>query len=163
MRPTESQCTRHRQHAILMCRLAGLVRAAKAAGRVLGGDVCAASAGDEMTALLEVTRASPQWRCEVLPTSWLHQCAQVASDWAWEGGNYTRSLFELWLRAEGARRMEQAAQWERMSDAAVERRFKSQVPTVITLDGASLHLGIHGYLDGHKVADRGFAPFLGDW
>jgi len=163
LRPAGPHCTTHRQHAILMCRVAGLVRAAKEAGRVLGGDVCAASAGDEMTALLEVTRDSLQGRCEALPTSWRHQCARLASDWAWEGGNYTRGLFELWLRAEGARRMEQAAQWERMSDAAVERRSKSQVPTVITLDGASLHIGIPGHLDSHKVADRGKAPILGDW
>ncbi len=66
-----------------------------------------------MAALLQLSRDSLQRRCEALPSSW-QTCKLSVSDSAWEGGMYTRSLFELWFRAEGAREIGQAVLWENM-------------------------------------------------
>ena len=54
-----------------------------------------------MTALLEVSRDSLQLQREAQPSSWQHPRTPMESDWAWEGGKYTRILFELWLQEEG--------------------------------------------------------------
>ena len=144
-----------------MCSVPGLMRAAKEAGRKLGGDVCAAAAGDEMAVIWELTHDSLRERCEAVPAVW-RRSEGLALDGTWGGCQYVPELFEVWLRSEGARRMEQAARWGRMSDAAVERKDKSHVPRVVTLDGSLLDLGIPGHLDSHQLV-RGKAPILGDW
>ena len=122
--PAETACTTHRQHAVLMCRVAGLMRAAKEAGRKLGGDVWAAAAGDEMSVILELTQEPLRERREAVPAVW-RRSEGLALDGTWRGGKFAPELFEVWLRSEGARRMEQAARWVRMSDAAAERKDKS--------------------------------------
>ena len=93
-----------RQHAVLLCRFAGLRNAAIAeAPSELGGSSFVERAAAEMERLVTLTEREQQERCAAVPAHLQREQGFDVRGGTYRGGAWIVGLFRVWLRDEGAR------------------------------------------------------------
>ena len=158
-----------RSYAVSLCRLEGLTRAARSAGRTLGGDLCEEAAALEMARLVEASDAERADALRGIPVTWRGVSGLRLNSAGVEGCQRIPGLFEYWLRKESARLMGAASRWNELihectsgADTNVVASILKSVPEFFTLDGVAFSQGLPSYLNTQMLR-VGKAPLAGAW
>ena len=153
------------EHAVLLCRLAGLRKAATIdAPAEMGGSAFDAAAAQELERLVALSSAEVTAAC-----SGVRRELQAEQSFAlltsgkrpphfYASGAWLPGLWRVWLHEQGARLMGVGARWRDMlrADAACD----TDVPRTFSLDDAVADFGIPDHLDAGQVR-RGEGPLIG--
>ena len=149
-----------RAHAVLLCRLTGLRKVVMEAPAELGGDAFTARAAEELERTVFLKDNEIQTECAHVHSRLMNKQGFNLQEGSYTSGAWVPGLFRIWLYMEGARLIEMEESWRELMRAAPSGELDA--PSVFTLDGASVDLGIPSGWDSSQLR-RGKAPLRAAW